>query len=138
MYEQRTTRTLWCGCWRLTPLPAGRSLRVTALLAVVFVLSTCDLALTQLQVQRGNFVELNLLAAQVLPHGLGGMAAYKAVLLGLGGSIIYHYRRRRAAEASAWLLAACHVGLLLWWQQYLALVEICANDPFCSALPGPF
>lgn len=117
----------------LSPPRRRRPVRVAALLAVVFVLSFFDLALTHTQVERGNFLEVNIVAAGAIHHGLGGMAAYKAALLGFGAWIIYRYRRHRAAEAGAWVLAVCHVALMFWWQHYLALVEICASDPFSSA-----
>lgn len=116
-----------------SPPRRRRPVRVAGLLAVVFVLSFFDLALTHSQLERGNFLEVNVVAAGAIQHGLGGMTAYKAALLGFGAWIIYHYRRQRVAEVGAWVLAVCHVALMFWWQHYLALVEICSCDPFTSA-----
>jgi hypothetical protein len=107
------------------------------LLAALSVLAGFDLAFTQSQLERGNFAELNLLAA-VVACGPAGMATYKAVLFGLGATILYRYRGRWESEVGLWVLLACHLGLMVWWLAYLGAVETCLNDPAVVAPVVPF
>lgn len=116
----------------------ARSFRLAILLAVVLVLNGFDLAFTQAQIVRGNFAEANILAAAAVDHGATGAAAYKAGLLAVGIFILYRFRRHRAAETGAWVLAVSHVALMIWWVAYLQAIEICIRDPFTELTPVPF
>ncbi len=106
-----------------------RAFRVLLLLGVVVTLGLCDLVWTYFQSARGNFHELNTLAAAALGRGPGVMAAYKLMLLALGAGVLYRLREHWQAEAALWLLAAFHVGLVAWWLAYLEAVEVCLHDP---------
>jgi hypothetical protein len=112
-----------------------RPARITALLAILFTLSSFDFAYTQAQLIRGNFLEANLFAAGFVSAGAMQAAAYKAVLLGIGVVLLYRLRKHWLAEASAWGLVACHVGLMVRWQVYLQYALICADDPFTDSPP---
>jgi hypothetical protein len=111
-----------------TPLTRARSFRTITLLAVVGVMSLFDLAFTQVQAQRGNFAEANVVAASLV-QGPGAMIAYKVVLFGAGALILYRLRRRWESEAGLWVLLTCHVALMVWWVVYLDVVQCCLNDP---------
>lgn len=118
--------------------PASRSFRILALLGAVATINLCDLALTHAQLARGNFAELNTLAAAALGHGPEVMAAFKLLLLGLGVGLLYRLRRHWQTEAALWLLLICHVGLVGWWLAYLEAVEMCLHDPAVVATVVPF
>lgn len=122
----------------LGPQERARAFRLTIALAVVFVLNAFDLAFTESQRTRGNFKELNFAAVAAVEHGPLGMAAYKALLLGTGVYILFRCRRHWQAEAGAWVLATCHVGLMAWWLVYLDAVELCLHNPFVDAPPLPY
>jgi hypothetical protein len=111
---------------------------VLLLLGVVVTLGVCDLVWTHLQSARGNFLELNTLAAAALGQGPGVMAAYKLLLLALGAGVLFALREHWQAEAALWLLAACHVGLVAWWLAYLDAVETCLYDPAVVATVVPY
>lgn len=114
--------------------PRPRDFRIGVLLAVLGVFNLFDLAFTQSQVARGNFAEMNALAAS-LADGAAGLAAYKSVFFGLGAYLLYRYRRRWQSEAGLWGLVACYGGLMVWWLAYLKTVELCLNDPAVSPPP---
>lgn len=111
---------------RSTPA-TRRSFRVIVVLAGVFVLTIFDLAYTQAQLPRGNFLEANLLAAGAVEAGAMSAAAYKVLLFGAGAYILHRFRRTAAAELGTWLLAACHVGLMVWWELYFQALEVCCT-----------
>ncbi|MEW6199726.1 MAG: DUF5658 family protein [Planctomycetota bacterium] len=115
-----------------------RAFRVLLLLGVVVTLALCDLAWTYFQSLRGNFLELNTLAAAALGQGPGVMAAYKLLLLALGAGVLYRLRKHWQAEAALWFLAAFHVGLVAWWLAYLDAVETCLHDPAVVAAVVPY
>lgn len=112
-----------------------RAFRMMVLLAVVFALNWVDWVYTQSQLARGNFNELNFVAAGALAHGAMGAAAYKAVLLSTGVYILYRCRHHWQAEVGAWLLAGCHVGLMVYWHVYLDTIEICLKSPWVDTPP---
>ncbi len=111
----------------------ARSERLLAVCAVLCVLHAFDLGFTQAQLARGNFAELNGLAA-ACADGPVGVCLYKCGMFGVGLGLLLIARRHWQAECGAWLLLAVSVGLMIWWQFYLALVEHCLNDP---AVSGP-
>lgn len=111
-----------------------RSFRTAFVLAIVCVLNMFDLAFTQTQLARGNFAELNVLAAQAAQlHGPAGVTAYKVVLFGLGALILFRCRRHWESEAGAWVLLGCYGALMIWWVVYLKTVELCISDPAVEA-----
>jgi hypothetical protein len=114
-----------------------RSFRLAIPLASLFVFHAFDLALTQSQLERGNFAEANVLAAGAVASGAVGAAAYKVVLFGIGAYILYRFRQHRAAETGAWVLAVCGAGLMVWWGSYLDAIEICLQDPTVFIVPPP-
>ncbi len=116
----------------LYSLNSTRPFRMTALLAALCVLNAFDLAFTQAQLQRGNFAELNVLAAATVDVP-AGVAGYKTVLFALGALILYRHRQHWQSEVGAWLLLACYAGLMVWWQVYLVTVESCVSDPASNA-----
>lgn len=115
-----------------------RTFRITTLLTVVFVLNAFDLGFTGAQLPRGNFAEANVVAAMALNWGIGGAVTYKALLLALGAWILYYHRQRRSAEIGAWILAGCHVGLMVWWLVYLDTIELVLADPCVRGFIVPY
>jgi len=91
-------------------------------------LQTLDLWLTQHQIQAGQFVEANVVAAAWVDEP-GALAAYKLSLLGAGTFILYRLRGHWQAEAGAWLLLAASVGLMGWWAFYLGYQRRCLDAP---------
>lgn len=140
--EQRLTRTAAAAVvsadGTMRRASTARAFRVLLLLGVVVTLGVCDLVWTHFQFARGNFLELNTLAAAALGQGPGVMAAYKLLLLALGAGVLYRLREHWQAEAAVWLLAACHVGLVAWWLAYLDAVETCLHDPAVVATVVPY
>jgi len=125
---------------RLGAVPSGgqreRAFRTTVMLAAVFVINLFDLALTESQMARGNFAEANIVAAALVSSS-GGMAMYKALLLGLGALILYRLRDHKASEAAAAGLLACHIALIGWWLAYLHAVEVCLSDVAVNGALAP-
>lgn len=121
---------------RMAPVPVrqarARAFRTTVMLTAVFVINVFDLALTQSQMERGNFAEANVLAAAFV-ESPGGMAVYKALLFGLGALVLYRLRAHRASELAAAGLLACHIALIGWWLAYLKAVEVCLSDVAITA-----
>ncbi|TWT44215.1 hypothetical protein RAS1_06250 [Phycisphaerae bacterium RAS1] len=113
--------------------PDHRPQRVLLILAVVWVFGCFDLAYTQSNLMRGNFIELNPLAALVAEHAAGGLATFKLTLLALGSGLLYRLRQKWSAEAGTWLLLGLHGGLMVWWSMYHDAVAICVNDPTVNA-----
>ena len=109
-----------------------RSHRLVWVLAALCVLHAFDLGFTQTQVERGNFHELNQLAACVVDSPTG-LVTYKSVLFGAGVFILYRTRRHWQAECGAWFLLAVSSGLMVWWVVYLKYVDICLTDPVTVA-----
>ena len=106
------------------------------LLAVLFVFNAFDLAFTQSQIARGNFNELNHIAAGFVDCPVQA-AAFKALLFGAGAIVLAHFRKHRLSQAGLLALCVCYGGLMIWWQQYLACVEICLSDPTSVVMTLP-
>ncbi len=112
----------------------GREFRLTLVLAAIFTLNMFDLAFTHAQLPRGNFNEANCVAATAVAFGAAPAAAYKVVLLGTGLLLLYRCRHSWAAEAGSWALLGVHTGLMVWWIEYLNVLEVCLGDPAVAAL----
>ncbi len=108
--------------------PAGRSRRVAALLVLLTVFSYFDLAFTQSQAQRLQFVEANMLAAMIA-DGPATRAVYKLATFGVGAAILFRCRRHWQAECATWGLALCFAGLMVWWVAYMDTVEVFLESP---------
>lgn len=138
-YPHRVLRTLrWRGRLRVVR-PGERSgsgrFPSLLLLTILFVLNGFDLALTQSQIPRGNFNELNVFAAGVIDSS-AATAAYKIVLFGGGAAVLFRFRRHAWTQRGLVLLTGCYAFLMAWWVEYLHNVEICLTDPASQALLG--
>jgi hypothetical protein len=122
---------------RAYPPGDSRTFRTVLLLSVLTVLNLFDLGFTHSQLARGNFAEANALV-QSVGGGPLAMVAYKLLLFGCGAAILYHFRRRWESEAGLWLLVACYSGLMVWWIEYLDVIETCINDVAVVAPPVCF
>jgi len=98
------------------------------LVAMLFVFNAFDLALTQSQLARGNFREANVIAAAMVETPTQA-AAYKTVLFGTGILVLMRFRKHRLSQAGLYGLTAFYAGMMVWWIEYLAAVEICLGDP---------
>lgn len=116
--------------------PAVRHDCSLLLLAALFVFNAFDLAFTQSQIARGNFNELNQLAAGVIDCPIQ-TAAYKTVLFGAGAIVLARFRKNRLSQAGLYVLCACYGGLMIWWRQYIGCVEVCLSDPTSLAMSLP-
>jgi hypothetical protein len=116
--------------------PAVRHDCSLLLLAALFVFNAFDLAFTQSQIPRGNFNELNQLAAGVIDCPIQ-IAAYKTLLFGAGAIILARLRKHRLSQAGLYVLCTCYGGLMVWWHQYIRCVEVCLSDPTSLAMSVP-
>jgi hypothetical protein len=114
------------------------SFRTICLLAVVTVLNFFDLALTQSQLPRGNFAEANAMAVTLSQCDPVGMVAFKSFFFAVGAAILYRLRHRWQSQVGLWLVAGCHVALMVWWVVYLDTIEICLHDPAVVACVAPY
>jgi len=109
-------RTLSAGGWR--SVERARQRRVFWLLTAAWLVNVFDLLFTQIAYNQSMLVEMNPMAAMVLPYGPLAMAVYKFVLLIVGTSILWWYRRHLVAEAATWAYAFVCVGLSFWWHHF--------------------
>lgn len=116
--------------------PAVRRDCSLLLLAALFVFNAFDLALTQSQIPRGNFNEMNQFAAGFVDCPVQ-TAAYKILLFGAGAIVLAHYRKHRLSQAGLYALTTCYAGLMIWWQVYLDCLETCLADPASLAMRMP-
>lgn len=113
-----------------------RDLRTAVLIAAVLVFNAFDWGFTQSQLDRGDFIESNPIAARFV-NAPGGLAAYKTLLAGAGLAVLFVLRRHGVSEVGAWTLAAAYAGLMVWWQVYLGYVEWCTTYGGALLSGGP-
>ena len=85
------------------------------LLLAAWIVNLFDLGFTLLAQEQGLLVELNPVAARVIPHGAVAAAAYKLALLSFGTMILWLCRDLAIAERSAWVYAIVCVALAFQW-----------------------
>ena len=95
-----------------------RQRRVFWLLTAAWLINVFDLFFTQIAYSQSMLVEMNPVAAMVLPYGLLATAVYKFALLIVGTGILWWYRRHSLVEAAAWAYAIVCVFLCFWWHHY--------------------
>lgn len=93
-----------------------RDRRLFWLISAAWLMNIFDLALTLMAHQHNFLIELNPLAALVLPYGAGGLVAYKFVMLSIGTAIFWLFRHVPLTEKCAWFYAGVCVALTFWWQ----------------------
>jgi hypothetical protein len=98
----------------------ARQRRMFCLLAVAWLINVFDLFLTQMAYNHSMLVEMNPVAALVLPYGPLATAVYKFALLIIGTSILWWYRGHALAEAASWSYALVCVFLCFWWHHFNA------------------
>jgi hypothetical protein len=64
-------------------------------------------------------VELNPLAAKILPHGTLAIVAFKIGLVFLGTASLWYCRRHWAAEPAIWAYVIICFALSLWWHRLI-------------------
>jgi hypothetical protein len=102
------------------PFPdRSRARRLLWLLLTVWVMNLFDLILTLTAWQQNFMVELNPLAAKILPHGTAAIVIYKLSLLGLGTAVLWHCRNHWATEPVVWAYVILCLGLSLWWHKLM-------------------
>lgn len=94
-----------------------RRRRLFWLLVGIWIINLFDLGFTLLLYEQRVLIEMNPLAARILPLGAGALAAYKLTLLTFGTGMLWQCRRCGFAEWCAWAYALICVGLSLRWHQ---------------------
>ena len=95
-----------------------RQRRVFWLLTGAWLINVFDLFFTQIAYNQSMLVEMNPLAAMVLPYGPLATAVYKFALLIVGTSILWWYRHHSLAEVATWAYAIVCVFLCFWWHHF--------------------
>lgn len=106
-----------------------RPRRVLLVLAAMWVLNLFDLGFTLVEAGRSHFHELNPVAARFLTQPSYVLAAYKAVLVGIGSSILLALSRRRIAEVTAWFLLGVYILVAIRWSLYYKHLNDSPVDP---------
>lgn len=99
----------------------ARTIRLILLMVAVWALHTFDLHFTMTEASKGDFVELNPVAAIVLNTSYIGIVLYKYLLLGAASVILWHLREHAITERAGWLLLITAVMLFIRWQMYFEL-----------------
>jgi hypothetical protein len=99
--------------------------RLAWLLVAAWIVNLFDLGLTMLAWRQNLMVELNPLAAQVLPHGPAAIVAYKLVLLLVGTASLWYCRRHWATEPAVWAYVLLCIGLSFWWRSVVNEMHVC-------------
>lgn len=107
----------------------ARPRRVLFVLAAVWVLNLADLHHTLLEASSRHFSEMNPLAAWLLRQTPALLVAYKALLVGVGSSIMLCFRQHRLAELGCWFVLAVCAGVGLRWELYFDHVAETLSDP---------
>lgn len=111
----------------------SRPRRIFLALLVVFIMHMFDLRFTLLEHAKGEFVELNPFAAALLGKSVYAVAAYKILLLGAGGAIIWSLRKHSIAESGSYLLVAACMYLTVRWHLYFGIAP---EEAFVYLAPG--
>jgi len=106
-----------------------RPRRVLLVLAAMWVLNLFDLGFTLVEAGRSHFHELNPVAARFLAQPSYVLAAYKAILVGLGSTILLALARRRIAELTAWFLLGVYILVAIRWSLYYKHLNDSPVDP---------
>lgn len=112
----------------------ARPQRVLFVLAAVWVLNLADLHYTLLEASSRHFSEMNPLAAWLLRQAPALLVGYKALLVGLGSSVMLCFRRHRLAEFGCWLVLAACAGVGLRWEVYFDHVAETLSDPAVNGI----
>lgn len=102
----------------LPSVSRARQRRLFWLLTAAWLVNVFDLFFTQMAYNQSMLVEMNPVAAMILPYGPLVTALYKFTLLIVGTSILWWYRRHGLAEAAAWAYALVCVFLCFWWHRF--------------------
>jgi hypothetical protein len=97
------------------PPVSGRPRRVLAVLLAVWMLNAYDLWMTLEADRHGLLVELNPVAATILPGGTTAIILYKLSLVTLGSTLLVACRRHRASEYGAWTTLLVYGLLTTHW-----------------------
>lgn len=96
-----------------------RTIRIAMLAGMLVVMSLLDLYITLLYLGSVGLAEENPFARIVISHGSPTLLAGWKILTVLPTIlVVFHYRRRRAAEVLAWIACAVLLGVMLRWVQY--------------------
>ena len=106
-----------------------RPRRVLLVLAAMWVLNLFDLGFTLIEAGRSHFHELNPVAARFLTQPSYVLAAYKAILVGLGSTILLALARHRIAEVTAWFLLGVYIAVAVRWSIYYKHLNNTVPDP---------
>lgn len=91
--------------------------RLAWLLLAAWIINLFDLGLTMFAWRQNLMVELNPLAARVLPHGTTAIVAYKLGLLIIGTATLWYCRRHWATEPAVWIYVILCIALSFWWHK---------------------
>ena len=100
-----------------SPRERDRERRLFWLLIGVWIIHLFDLGFTLLAYEQRVLIEMNPLAARVLPLGSTALVVYKLTLLVFGTGILWWFRRDPFAERCAWAYAIVCVALCLCWHR---------------------
>lgn len=107
-----------------TPAVYSRPQRVLAVLSAVWMLNAYDLWMTLEAAGHGLLVELNPVAAMILPGGTTAIILYKLSLVTLGSTLLVACRRHRASEYGAWTTLVVYGLLTSHWLECWAWYSI--------------
>ncbi|MEP0842758.1 MAG: hypothetical protein HRF43_08605, partial [Phycisphaerae bacterium] len=105
------------------PRLRARSRRLFYLLLGAWIINLFDLCLTLLAEQQNMLVEMNPLAARVIPHGPLAVVVYKFAMLSIGTGVLWYCRRHWVTEPAVWMYVFLCIGLSFWWRRVLAEAE---------------
>lgn len=111
-----------------------RSRRTFELLAIIWLLSLCDLYFTLWAYRFTVFNEMNPWASQLIRHHqLASLGLTKLILVVGSSAIFWAVRKHRITEMALWGLLVVHVGLIVRWSIYTSnALEMWA---YCPAAP---
>ena len=95
---------------------ASRSHRVVCVLMGLWLINLFDLILTVLAHKQGVLDESNPVARFILPLGPTALAVFKVVLVGGSTAVLFRYRKRLIAEATATCMFAVYACVAVRWK----------------------
>ncbi len=93
----------------------ARGRRLAWLLIAIWIVHLFDLGFTLMAREHQFLVEMNPLAALLVPHGPAAIVLYKVALLLVGTAALWYARRSPLSEPATWVYVSLCVLLAMWW-----------------------
>jgi hypothetical protein len=110
-----------------------RAHRVLLLLIGLWIINAFDLVLTVIAQANGLLVEINPIAARVLPFGYLAIVVYKTALVAIGSAALLSIRRRPIAEVTAAVMLAVYSLVAFQWKLCFELYDLTHSSTIGSA-----